>query len=84
MSLAKNSPYILAPQEGPQRQFLSSQADVAIFGGAAGGGKTYALLLEPLRFINLPNIEAAILRRQRGGFTTTSCATKYGYIGLGR
>ena len=28
----------IGPQAGPQESFLSSQADIAIFGGAAGGG----------------------------------------------
>jgi predicted phage terminase large subunit-like protein len=36
------------PQPGPQYDFLSSKADIVIYGGAAGGGKTYALLLEAL------------------------------------
>jgi hypothetical protein len=36
-------------QRGPQAQFLSSKAHIAIYGGAAGGGKTWALLLQPLR-----------------------------------
>lgn len=39
----------LQPQPGPQTLFLSSPADIAIYGGAAGGGKTYGLLLDPLR-----------------------------------
>lgn len=39
----------IAPQAGPQMAFLSTTADIAIFGGAAGGGKTFALLAEPLR-----------------------------------
>ncbi len=29
------------------------RSDIAIYGGAAGGGKTYALLLEPIRHITL-------------------------------
>jgi predicted phage terminase large subunit-like protein len=40
----------LRPQAGPQERFLMTPADIAIYGGAAGGGKTWSLLLEPLRF----------------------------------
>src|SRR3972149_7420612 len=53
----------LKPQPGPQTMFLSSQADIAIYGGAAGGGKTWALLMEPLRHINNPHFGATIFRR---------------------
>lgn len=54
---------ILRPQEGPQEKFLSTNADIAIYGGAAGGGKTYALLLEPLRHMNVEGYSATIFRR---------------------
>ena len=53
----------LAPQPGPQEMFLSTSADIALYGGSAGGGKTFALLLEPLRHINTPGFGAVILRR---------------------
>ncbi len=39
------------PQPGPQEAFLSSGADIVIYGGAAGSGKTFAMLLEPLRHV---------------------------------
>lgn len=55
---------ILKPQEGPQETFLSTSADIAIYGGAAGGGKTYALLLEAARHTNNPKFGAVIFRRQ--------------------
>lgn len=55
---------VLRPQAGPQEAFLSSPADITIYGGAAGGGKTYALLLEPLRHIDNPGFGAVIFRRQ--------------------
>jgi Terminase large subunit, T4likevirus-type, N-terminal len=54
----------IRPQQGPQEKFLSTSADIAIYGGAAGGGKSYGLLLEPLRHIANPKFGAVIFRRQ--------------------
>ena len=42
---------ILRPQKGPQEDFLSSPADIAIYGGAAGAGKSFAVLLDALRSV---------------------------------
>ncbi len=53
----------IAPQPGPQEAFLATPADIAIMGGAAGGGKTWALLLEPLRHSHNPKFGAVIFRR---------------------
>lgn len=53
----------IGPQPGPQTAFLSSAADIVIYGGAAGGGKTFGLLLEPLRHINNPLFGAVFFRR---------------------
>ena len=41
----------IAAQSGPQTEFLRSGADICIYGGAAGGGKTAGLILEPLRHV---------------------------------
>lgn len=57
------------PQEGQQTKFLSTPADIGIYGGAAGGGKTYGLLLEPLRHLNVKGFESVIFRRQRPDIT---------------
>ncbi len=57
------APGRLAPQPGPQAAFLASAADIAIYGGAAGGGKTWALLMEPLRHVRNPGFGAVIFRR---------------------
>lgn len=53
----------IKPQAGPQTAFLSSPADIAIYGGAAGGGKTWGLLIEPLRHIHNPHFRGVIFRR---------------------
>lgn len=51
------------PQPGPQTAFLSSPADIVIYGGAAGGGKTWALLLEAMRYTDVAGFTATIFRR---------------------
>ncbi|MBU6428252.1 MAG: terminase family protein [Cyanobacteria bacterium REEB65] len=53
----------IRPQPGPQTQFLATPADIAVYGGAAGGGKTWALLLECMRHAQNPHFGAVIFRR---------------------
>ena len=53
----------IRPQPGPQTAFLTSNADIAIYGGAAGGGKTWSLLLDPLRHVENPGFTSVIFRR---------------------
>lgn len=53
----------IIPQAGKQEMFLSSPADVAIYGGGAGSGKTFALLMEAFRNVNVPGYGAVIFRR---------------------
>lgn len=53
----------IRPQPGPQETFLSTPADIAIYGGGAFGGKTFGLLVEALRHIGNPNFGAVIFRR---------------------
>lgn len=60
----------IRPQAGPQEDFLASPADIAIFGGAAGCGKTFALLMEPLRHIHTPGFGAVVFRRSMPQVTT--------------
>ena len=55
---------VLAPQKGPQEMFLATSADICIYGGAAGGGKTFGLLLEGLRHKANKDFNAVIFRRE--------------------
>lgn len=54
---------IISAQPGPQSMLLSSPSDIAIFGGAAGGGKSFALLLDPLAHIHNPKFTGIIFRK---------------------
>lgn len=54
---------IIRPQEGYQMRALSSPADIVVGGAAAGVGKTFTLLLEPLRHIHNPKFGAVCFRR---------------------
>lgn len=46
-----------------QAAFLCYEGREALFGGAAGGGKSVALLLAALQFVEVPGYAALILRR---------------------
>ncbi len=59
----------LSPQAGPQTMFMASPADIVIYGGAAGGGKTYALLLEALRHKNVKGFGSVIFRHNYNQIT---------------
>jgi predicted phage terminase large subunit-like protein len=53
----------IRPQPGFQENWLSSPADIVIAGGAAGCGKTFGLLAEPLRHVGNGEFGAVIFRR---------------------
>jgi len=54
---------IFRPNEGPQTDFLAASETDVLYGGAAGGGKSYAMLVDPLRFAHRGAHRALILRR---------------------
>ena len=54
---------IFSPNKGPQTDFLAAGETDVLYGGAAGGGKSYAMLVDPLRFAHRGAHRALILRR---------------------
>ena len=53
---------IFKPNPGPQTAFLAAPEREVLYGGAAGGGKSYAILADPLRYIAHPQFSGLILR----------------------
>lgn len=54
---------IFQPNPGPQTEFLAAPEQEVLYGGAAGGGKTYGLLADPMRYFDNKNYNGLILRR---------------------
>jgi hypothetical protein len=54
---------VFMPNEGPQTDFLAAPEKDVLYGGAAGGGKSFAMLIDPLRHCHLKAHRALILRR---------------------
>ena len=54
---------VFHPNDGPQTEFLAAPEKDVLYGGAAGGGKSYAMLVDPLRFAHKKLHRALILRR---------------------
>ena len=53
---------VFKPNEGPQTEFLASPEREVLYGGSAGGGKSYAMLADPLRYMNHPQFSGLLLR----------------------
>ncbi len=54
---------IFKANEGPQEDFLAAGETDVLYGGSAGGGKSYAMLVDPLRYAHRAAHRALILRR---------------------
>ena len=61
--LVEDSEVVFQPNPGPQEEFLSAGERDVLYGGAAGGGKSFALLADPLRYCHNPNHRGLLLRR---------------------
>ena len=54
---------VFKPNVGPQTEFLASSEREVFYGGARGGGKSYAMLIDPLRYCHKEMHRALLLRR---------------------
>jgi len=54
---------IFQPNPGPQTEFLSAGEQEVLYGGAAGGGKSFAMLADPVRYLNNPSFRGLLVRR---------------------
>lgn len=54
---------IFTPNKGPQTEFLAASEREVLYGGAAGGGKSFGLLADPLRYFSISDFSGLILRR---------------------
>ena len=53
---------VFKPNPGPQTEFLASSEREVLYGGAAGGGKSYATLADPLRNMNNSDFSGLLVR----------------------
>ena len=53
---------VFKPNAGPQMDFLAAGEREVLYGGSAGGGKSYAMLADPLRYMGHPSFSGLLLR----------------------
>ena len=53
---------VFKPNPGPQTSFLAAAEREVLYGGSAGGGKSYAMLADPLRYMYHPQFSGLLLR----------------------
>ena len=63
IDVEKTQEIIFEPNPGPQTDFLSASEQEVLYGGAAGGGKSFAMLADPVRYFNNPLSSMLLVRR---------------------
>ena len=61
-SIEEHANVLFKPNEGPQTDFLAASEREVLYGGSAGGGKSYAMLADPLRYMGHPSFSGLLLR----------------------
>lgn len=76
---------VIRPNSGPQEAFFAASDDEVLYGGAAGGGKTWALVVEPLRYLlEVSEFTGIIFRRtypELEGSVLPTAREIYGHAG---
>ena len=54
---------VFKPNPGPQTDFLAATEKFVLYGGARGGGKSYSLIADPLRYCEHADHRALLLRK---------------------
>lgn len=63
MYLVRNSPYIPFEPTNMQWAFICDDRPEILMGGGAGGGKSFALLADALKWVHVPGYAAVIFRK---------------------
>jgi len=67
---------VITPNPGPQTDFLAASEREVLYGGAAGGGKSFALVIDPLRTVHLKSHKAITFRRTTDELRSLIAMTK--------
>jgi len=62
-NLIEEERFVLAPASIPQEQFLQSDSTITLYSGSAGAGKTFAIILNLVKFAIQENSTQVVFRR---------------------
>lgn len=63
VAMATAEEEVCKPNPGPQTEYFRTNADICIYGGGAGGGKSWSIIADPVRYAHIPGFRGAIFRR---------------------
>lgn len=72
---------VFQPNPGPQTDFLSAPEQEVLYGGAGGGGKSFAMVADPFRYVNNPHFKGLLVRRTNDELRELISTSKRLYIG---